>query len=127
MRMLEVLDYIGPAGADQCTGLHQTRLLRYDAQMNHAFARLLIAILLVATPLLSADKKILIQSSSGQGWVSSDAALARYRAAAGTQADVVVTRSPADFAREVVDADAVIGGISKEQFPTAKKLKWVQT
>jgi phosphoglycerate dehydrogenase-like enzyme len=29
--------------------------------------------------------------------------------------------------REVVDADAVIGGLSKDQFAKAKKLKWVQT
>jgi phosphoglycerate dehydrogenase-like enzyme len=99
----------------------------YDAHMNCLIERLLIAILLLALPVLSADKKILIQASGGQGWVSSDAALAKYRAAAGSAADIVVVRSPADFAREVVDADAVVGGISKELFPTAKKLKWVQT
>jgi phosphoglycerate dehydrogenase-like enzyme len=89
--------------------------------------RLLTSILLVATATLAADKKILIQASDRQSWVSSDAALARYRAAAGTQADIVVVRSPADFNRELANADAVIGGITKEQFPAAKKLKWVQT
>jgi phosphoglycerate dehydrogenase-like enzyme len=99
----------------------------YDAQMNHGIQRLLIAILLAALPGLAADKKILIQASGGQGWVSSDSALARYRAAAGTGADIVVVRSPADFVREVADADAIVGGITKEQFPSAKKLKWVQT
>lgn len=89
--------------------------------------RLLFAIPLLATLGLAADKKILIQASSRQSWVSSDAALARYRAAAGTGADIVVVRSPAEFAREVANADAVIGGITKEEFPAAKKLKWVQT
>jgi hypothetical protein len=38
-----------------------------------------------------------------------------------------VVRSSADFTREVANADAVIGGITKEDFPAAKKLKWVQT
>src|SRR5215469_11689366 len=42
-------------------------------------------------------------------------------------AEIVVVRSPADMAREVVEADAVIGGISKDLFLTAKKLKWLQT
>jgi len=87
---------------------------------------LLISILLLAIPALAADKKILIQASSRQSWVSNDAALARYRAAAGTQAEIVVVRSPSEFAREVVDADGIIGGITKEEFPLAKKLKWVQ-
>ena len=89
--------------------------------------RLLVSILLLAAPAFTADKKILIQASGGQGWVSSDAALARYRAAAGAEADIVVARSAAEFAREVANADGVIGGISKEHFAAAKKLKWVQT
>ena len=71
----------------------------------------------VAATALAADKKILIQASDRQSWVSSDAALAKYRAAAGTQADIVVVRSPAEFAREVADADAIIGGISKRGIP----------
>ncbi|MBK5292251.1 MAG: D-2-hydroxyacid dehydrogenase [Acidobacteriia bacterium] len=89
--------------------------------------RLFTAILLVAAMGLAADKKILMEASSRQSWVSNDAALAKYRAAAGTGADVVVARSPEEFAREVANADAVIGGISKELFPKARKLKWVQT
>jgi phosphoglycerate dehydrogenase-like enzyme len=99
----------------------------YDAQMNHATERLLISLVLLASPALTADKKILIQASARQSWVSSDSALAKYRAAAGAGADIVVARSPAEFARELHDADAIIGGITKEQFPAAKKLKWVQT
>jgi len=35
-------------------------------------------------------------------------------------------RSRAEFTREIGDADAIIGGITKEDFPAAKKLKWVQ-
>src|SRR5260370_5802143 len=31
----------------------------------------------------------------------------------------------ADLAREIVDADAILGGIRPELFRTAKKLKWV--
>ena len=89
--------------------------------------RLLIATLLLAATGLAADKKILMEASSRQSWVSSDAALAKYRAAAGSGADVVLARTPEEFAREVANADAVIGGISKELFPKAKKLKWVQT
>ncbi len=89
--------------------------------------RLLIATLLLAATGLAADKKILLEASSRQSWVSSDAALAKYRAAAGSGADVVLARTPEEFAREVANADAVIGGISKELFPKAKKLKWVQT
>jgi phosphoglycerate dehydrogenase-like enzyme len=89
-------------------------------------ARLFVAVILLASLGLAADKKILIQASSRQSWVSNDAAMARYRAAAGTGADIVVVRTPAEFSREVANADAVIGGIGKEDFPAAKKLKWVQ-
>src|SRR5262249_14699493 len=99
---------------------------RYDAQRNVAMERLVISILLLAIPALAADKKIVLQASSAQSWVSNDAALARYRAAAGTGADIVVVRSRAEFTREIGDADAIIGGITKEDFPAAKKLKWVQ-
>jgi phosphoglycerate dehydrogenase-like enzyme len=88
---------------------------------------LLVSMFLLVLPALPADKKILIQAPARQNWVASDAALAKYRAAAGTQADIVVVRSPAEFAREVADADAVIGGITKEHYAAAKKLKWVQT
>jgi phosphoglycerate dehydrogenase-like enzyme len=95
--------------------------------MNSVIERLLISILLASAPALAADKKILIQASDRQSWVSSDSALAKYRAASGAGADVVVVRSPAEFKREVADADAVIGGITKQDFAAAKKLKWVQT
>ena len=89
--------------------------------------RLQLALAALAILGFAADKKILIQATSRQSWVSNDAALARYRAAAGTHADIVVSRTPAEFAREVASADAVIGGIGKPEFATAKKLKWLQT
>jgi phosphoglycerate dehydrogenase-like enzyme len=88
---------------------------------------LVLSILMLILPAIAADKKILIQATSRQSWVTSEPALTRYRAAAGAEADIVVARSAAEFAREVANADAVIGGISKEHFAAAKKLKWVQT
>lgn len=88
--------------------------------------RSFIAMLLLATLGLAAEKKILIQASGRQSWVASDEALARYRAAAGTGAEIVLVRSPGEFAREVVSADGIVGAITKEDFPAAKKLKWVQ-
>lgn len=83
--------------------------------------------LLLAAPAFAADKKIVIQGNPRQTWVWNEAALARYRAAAGSRADIVVTKSPAEFSREVAAADAVVGGITKADFPAAKKLKWLQT
>jgi phosphoglycerate dehydrogenase-like enzyme len=77
--------------------------------------------------LAAADKKIVIQGSSRQNWVTSDEAVKRYKAAAGSAADVVVTTSDAEFAKEVATADGVVGGVTKAQFATAKKLKWLQT
>jgi len=59
-------------------------------------------------------------------WAFTDDALRDYRTA-GQGAAIVLAKSPADMAREVVDADAVIGGLSQDQFGKAKNLKWVQT
>jgi phosphoglycerate dehydrogenase-like enzyme len=89
--------------------------------------RLAVALILVAAAGMAADKKILIQQSGRQSWVSSDAALAKYRSAAGMGADIVVVRTAEEFAREVPNADGIIGGISQDLYPQAKKLKWVQT
>lgn len=89
--------------------------------------RFILALSLAALCASPADKKIVIQASARQSWVTSDAALARYRAAAGTRADIVVARTPAEFSREAAGADGVIGGIGREDFARAKKLKWVQT
>jgi phosphoglycerate dehydrogenase-like enzyme len=89
--------------------------------------RILVSLLLLFTCVSAAERKIIIQSSGRNDWVSDDTALTRYRAAAGSGADIVVTRSPEEFAREVVNADAVVGSIGKADFPSAKRLKWVQT
>src|ERR1043165_652565 len=83
--------------------------------------------LLGAAVLSAADRKIVINAQDNHNrWAFTEQALSDYRTA-GDGADIVVARSPADMAREVVDADAVIGGVSKDQFPQAKKLKWLQT
>ncbi len=37
----------------------------------------------------------------------------------------IVKVRPADIGKEIVDADAIIGGVSPENFRKAKKLKWV--
>src|SRR5712692_4315021 len=86
------------------------------------------AVLLSAAGVLSAaDSKIVINAIDDHNrWAFTEEALREYRNA-GKDAAIVLARSPADMARETVDADAVIGGISKDLFATAKKLKWVQT
>ena len=89
--------------------------------------RITLAFILIAVSAIAADKKILILHSSRQSWVSSDAALDSYRAAAASGADIVVARTAEEFARELPNADGVIGGVTKDLYPQAKKLKWVQT
>jgi phosphoglycerate dehydrogenase-like enzyme len=89
--------------------------------------KLLPLLLLVSAALIAADKKIIVQASSNSPWVADDKAMAGYRKAVGGQADIVLTKNAAEFAREIVDADGVIGGISKELYPKAAKLKWVLT
>jgi phosphoglycerate dehydrogenase-like enzyme len=86
-----------------------------------------LSFLLGAAVLPAADTKIVINAVDNHNrWAFTEDALRDYRNA-GNGADIVVARSAADMAREVVDADAVIGGISKDLFPQAKKLKWLQT
>src|ERR1700730_8335413 len=88
--------------------------------------RLVLAILLAAV-LSAADRKIVINAVDNHNrWAFTDDALRDYRTA-GQGAAIVVAKSPADVGREVVDADAVIGGLSQDQFAKAKSLKWVQT
>ncbi len=88
--------------------------------------RMLLAFLLSAV-LSAADRKIVINAVDNHNrWAFTDDALRDYRTA-GQGAAIVLAKSPADMAREVVDADAVIGGLSQDQFGKAKNLKWVQT
>src|SRR5437868_5396088 len=71
----------------------------------------------VAAGLSAADKKIVINALDDHNrWAFTEQALGEYRNA-GNGAAIVVAKSPADLAREVADADAVIGGISKDLFP----------
>jgi phosphoglycerate dehydrogenase-like enzyme len=88
--------------------------------------RMLLAFLLAAV-LSAADRKIVINAVDNHNrWAFTDEALRDYRTA-GQGAAIVLAKSPTDMAREVVDADAVIGGLSQEQFAKTKNLKWVQT
>jgi len=88
--------------------------------------RLLLALFVFAAVASAADKKIVLRAIGGGGWFAGDAALKGYRAAAGSDADIVVARSAEELNRAMPDADAVIGGVNAEQFAAAKKLKWVQ-
>lgn len=87
--------------------------------------RILIFLLGFAALAAAADKKIVVRALSG-GFAYDDNAAKLYTQAAGEDADVVMARSMEAFEREIVDADAVIGGINKEQFATAENLKWLQ-
>ena len=87
--------------------------------------RILVLLLGCAALAAAADKKIVVRALSG-GFAYDDNAARLYKRAAGKDADVVMARSMEAFEREIVDADAVIGGINKEQFAKAAKLKWVQ-
>jgi len=89
---------------------------------------LLLTLLLSAAGVLSAaERKIVINATDNHnGWAFTEAALSEYRNA-GKDTAIVLARTPSDMARETVDADAVIGGLSQDQFGKAKKLKWVQT
>jgi len=87
----------------------------------------LTVLLSAAGALSAADRKIVINAVDEHNrWAFTEEALREYRNA-GAGAAIVLARSNADMARETVDADAVIGGISKDLFVNAKKLKWVQT
>ena len=88
--------------------------------------RFLILLLGLATVAAGADKKILIRALS-TGFATDNAAIERYRQEAGDAADIVAARTAAEFEKHVADADGIVGGISKELFPKAKNLKWVQS
>ena len=88
-----------------------------------------IVVLAFAIPALlhGADRKVVIDGrDSHYIWAFSDEALGLYRKA-GPNVEFVVARTNQQLAAQVKDADAVVGGISRELFPTAAKLKWVQT
>jgi phosphoglycerate dehydrogenase-like enzyme len=87
----------------------------------------LTVLLSAAGALSAADRKIVINAVDDHNrWAFTEDALREYRNM-GNGAAIVLARSNADMARETADADAVIGGISKDLFANAKKLKWVQT
>jgi phosphoglycerate dehydrogenase-like enzyme len=86
----------------------------------------LLLCLSVAGLLSAADRKIVITGTPQHWWAFTEDALRQYREA-GSGVDIVVAKPGEQFAREIADADAVIGGISRDLFARAKKLKWVQT
>src|SRR5436853_579005 len=90
--------------------------------------RICVAVVLSAAGVLcAADRKIVINAlDNHNSWAFTEDAVREYRSA-GKGAAIVLSRSRADMDREIVDADGVIGGLSKDQFAAAKKLKWVQT
>lgn len=86
-----------------------------------------ILLLCAAGALPAANKKIVINAiDHHNSWAFTDEALEQYRAA-GEGASIVPVHSAAELAREIVDADGEIGGLSKDVFAKAQKLKWVQT
>ena len=92
-----------------------------------SLATLLLASLSLAGIAYAADAKIVFNATNDHNkWAYTEAAMAGYRSAAAG-ASIVIARSPADLEREAADADAVIGGLSKDVFAKAKKLRWVQT
>ena len=88
--------------------------------------RICILLLAFATVAVAADKKIVIRALSS-GFAYDDDAIERYKKEAGDHADIVAARTAEDFEKELVDADGIVGGISKEQFAKAENLKWVQS
>jgi D-2-hydroxyacid dehydrogenase (NADP+) len=74
------------------------------------------AVLLFASIGLAENKKIVAPGMSAK--------LAQEIQASVPSVTIVTGRGP-DTAKEIADADAVIGGIRPELFKTAKKLKWV--
>src|SRR5215831_19280989 len=95
-----------------------SRLLSWEVFMEKSFViRTGLAVLISAVGVLSAaDKKIVINAIDNHNrWAFTDEALRDYKNS-GKDAAIVLARSPAEMAQEVVDADAVIGGISKDLF-----------
>ena len=88
--------------------------------------RIFALLLTFAALSFAADKKIVVRGS-GYGFSDDDTAIELYQKAAGDDATVVAARSSEEFAKEIVDAHGIIGGISKELFPKAKNLEWVQS
>jgi phosphoglycerate dehydrogenase-like enzyme len=88
--------------------------------------RILVVLFAASSWLAAADIKIVIMSPDRQSWTITPDALTAYRNAA-KNASIVVAGSREDLAREIVDADGVIGGITPDLFSKAKKLRWVQT
>ncbi len=80
--------------------------------------RIGLAIMMTAAGVLSAaDRKIVINAlDDHNNWAFTEEALHAYRDAGKDAAAIVLSRSREGMDREIVDADGVIGGLSKDQF-----------
>ena len=92
--------------------------------------RILLAVVVFVLPLTSlltaADKKIVITGTPRHWWALNDEAVAQFREAAG-DAEIVVALGREALASEIADADGVVGGIPRDLFAAAERLKWVQS
>ena len=86
---------------------------------------LLIVFLCAAATLPAQQKKIVLRAGEWRSWATAEGALRGFRGAT-KGANFVVAQSDQEFAREIVDADAIIGEITRAEFLAAKKLKWLQ-
>ncbi|MBM3774860.1 MAG: D-2-hydroxyacid dehydrogenase [Acidobacteria bacterium] len=84
------------------------------------------AALLALATLAAAEVKIVVAAGGPHTWASNAEALGQYRKAAAN-AVIVAPGSDQELAREIADADAVIGGVTPEVFSKARKLRWLQT
>lgn len=99
---------------------------RLGEVMRNPTYRTLVLLLAFSALGFAADKKILLRAMSG-GFAFDENAVGIYEKEAGNDADIVVARSMEEFENAIPTADAIVGGISKEQFSKAKNLKWVQS
>ncbi len=95
--------------------------------MRKPFLRttLLLVFLCTAATLAAQQKKIVLRAGEWRNWATAEGALRGFRQAA-QGSTFVVAQSDDQFAREIVDADGIIGEITRDEFLKAKKLKWLQ-
>ena len=87
---------------------------------------IVVSILSLTSLVAAAEKKIVVTGTSRHWWALNDEAVAGFREAAG-DARFVVARGREALAREIADADGLVGGLPRDLFAEAKRLKWVQT
>jgi len=86
---------------------------------------LLLSLLSSGLVLQAQRKKVVLTGTERHGWATSESALRDFREAA-EGANFIVAKSEEEFNREIVDADGIVGEITRDQFLTAKNLRWMQ-